>query len=81
MEDYECRMTLEQASARFKSAQEALKAFIQEHMEFGVDGLEFIGGRNRAALDREYASLKEEHDAAGAQWAAALSKTPVEVRQ
>ena len=79
MEDH--MMTLEQAAARFHAAQQRLKDFIQEHMEFGVSGLEFISGRNRAALDREYASLKEEHDAAGAQWAAALSKTPVEVRQ
>jgi hypothetical protein len=69
------------ALVAFKLAQERLKRFIEEHMEYTIDGLDFVNERGREQLDREYCVLKKELDSAGTEWALALSKTPVEARQ
>jgi hypothetical protein len=63
---------LQRAEVRFRDAQERLKAFLEEHMEYTIDGLDFVDTRNRDRLDRELATLKEEHERAGAAWAEAL---------
>lgn len=63
---------LAQAEIRFKAAQEKLKQFIEEHMIENSNGLEFISQRNQEQLARQLDALRLEHEAAGAEWAAAL---------
>jgi hypothetical protein len=67
--------TREQTELRFRAAQEALEDFVQANVQFTLtDGLSFADMHNSDALARQYADLKAEHDAAGAEWAGSLTQ-------
>jgi hypothetical protein len=62
-------------------AQEALEHFMQEHIRITLDGAEFISDCNAEDLSRRLASLREEYDRTGYEWAEALrAEIPAVVR-
>jgi hypothetical protein len=74
-DDRAAQERLRVAEDRFRATQEKLKSFIEEHMEFSIDGLHFVNEQDCGRLGRQLAELRREHDVAGAAWGEALAAT------